>query len=354
MSESNKQPPRTRRPASRNKRAGTLPLWVSSRQRVRNEWTGEILEPPPGVDYTRVFAGPPQRAATAVGGLVSLLLSFVLVFPLIVQLVLGIGFLLRGRPGTFTEYMLDATAFRYPEGMLAAHLGLATFIPIVFGLARFLHQRRPHWVSSVQPGLRWRYLLLSALVSLIVLGGLLWVTNGGTFTWDPDPNLVVWLALIVITSPVQAAAEEYMFRGYLNQVLGGFIANKWLVVLASALIFGFFHGSQDLPLLVNRFAFGLLMGLLVVFTGGLEGAIAAHAVNNVLAYGMAAVSGGVATARGLTSVTWEITAWNLLGYAVTGALIYGLGRALQVATRTPGELAPTANKPPTQQKSDAR
>ena len=87
--------------------------------------------------------------------------------------------------------------------------------------------------------------------------------------------------VILLTSPLQAAAEEIFFRGYLMQALGSLVAKPWFGVVASALVFALLHGTQNLPLFVDRLAFGLLAGLLVWRTGGLEAGIAAHVVNNV-------------------------------------------------------------------------
>jgi hypothetical protein len=74
--------------------------------------------------------------------------------------------------------------------------------------------------------------------------------------------------VIVLTSPIQAAAEEIFFRGYLLQALGSLVARPWFGVIASSVVFALLHGTQNVPLFVDRLAFGLLAGLLVWRTGG--------------------------------------------------------------------------------------
>ena len=58
-------------------------------------------------------------------------------------------------------------------------------------------------------------------------------------------------------------------------------------MLLPALLFALAHGAQDAPIFVDRFAFGLVAGVLVITTGGLEAGIAMHVLNNFLAFGLA-------------------------------------------------------------------
>ena len=57
--------------------------------------------------------------------------------------------------------------------------------------------------------------------------------------------------VIVLTSPLQAAAEEIFFRGYLLQALGSLVAKPWFGVVVSSLVFALLHGTQNLPLFVT-------------------------------------------------------------------------------------------------------
>ena len=132
-------------------------------------WTPEVVAPPAEVDYSQVLAGRPARPATFVGGLLATLMGYTLVFPLIMQFVLVISYLSRGRPGEFADFVIDATRFEYLEGLLAAHLGLASFIPLVLVLVRYLHQRPPAFASSVQPGIRWRFLVVCVLAAAVTI-----------------------------------------------------------------------------------------------------------------------------------------------------------------------------------------
>jgi len=295
-----------------------------------------LSEPEAGVDYTHVLATPVLSLVTSMMGLVIIVLGFFLVYPVVMGAVDLVGWVVRGQPDTFQTYWAAATAFSFPEGMVAANVGLAVLIIVARVAVRYVHRRPPVWLSSVQPGLRWRYMLIVAVVATVVLNVSYWLADGRiNFRWSPSPNLWVWLVLIVLTSPLQAAGEEFFFRGYLMQVVGSMLRQKWVVVLLSGAVFATVHGTQNAPLLTDRFVFGCLMGALVVLTGGLEAAIAAHAVNNVFAFGYAAMSGGVSGARALTEVTWATAGVNIAAYAIIAVVAYAIGRAMRVATTTP-------------------
>ena len=84
-----------------------------------------------------------------------------------------------------------------------------------------------------------------------------------------------------------------------------------LAVVLSALLFALAHGiGQDLPIFVDRLAFGLVAGALVILTGGLEAAIAMHVLNNFLAFGLALAFTDMTSALNPTGGTW----WSLPGH----------------------------------------
>ena len=81
------------------------------------------------------------------------------------------------------------------------------------------------------------------------------------------------MLVIVLLTPLQAAGEEYAFRGYLTQAFGGLFRRRVRRPPPRhprACCSRFAHGAQDAPIFVDRFAFGLVAGILVIATGGLE------------------------------------------------------------------------------------
>ena len=127
-----------------------------------------------------------------------------------------------------------------------------------------------------------------------------------------------YLLVIALLTPFQAAGEEYLFRGYLTQAVGGMFHSAWFAVLVPAFLFGLAHGlGQSVPVFFDRFAFGIVAGILVIRTGGLEAGIAMHVLNNFLAYGAALAFGSMATTLNPTGSDW----WNI-PVTLTQSLVY--------------------------------
>ncbi len=203
------------------------------------------------------------------------------------------------------------------------NVSLASAIPLCMLVNRVLHGLTPGWLASVRPRIRWSWLLVTfglAFVALVVtvLVSVLLPTTGDSS--DVGSELNSWTSVtrdfvlvIVLLTPLQAAGEEYVFRGYLAQSFGGLFASlgPWVsraaAVLVPALLFALAHGAQDAPIFVDRLAFGLVAGVLVITTGGLEAGIAMHVLNNLLAFGFALAYSDMTSALNPTGGSW----WQL-------------------------------------------
>ena len=252
----------------------------------------------------------------------------------VTQVVLGISWGVVGAGEAYADWARRALAFEVPAGMIAANLGIATLVPICWVLMAIVHQVRPRWLSSVQPRLRWRYLLISAGVALVVLNGVTLIPMAlasSAVTVAVQPGFWGFLIVLVLTSPLQAAAEEYFFRGYLMQALGSLVAHPAFGVVVSAVLFALMHGVQNPALFVNRLGFGLLAGILVWRTGGLEAGIGAHVINNICAYVIAGLTSSIAAVRAISSVSWTDSVIQLGGFALFAVLALLVGRRSEAA-----------------------
>jgi uncharacterized protein len=215
-----------------------------------------------------------------------------------------------------------------PWVLLITNISLILFIPAVWLAWAVAHGMRIGWSASVLARIRPRLFLPYARMALLTLGTGILLSVGvgvliepGTVT-GPVPH-VGWLLLVVIlTTPLQSAAEEYLFRGYLSQMIAGWFRSHRVGAVSAAVVtaaaFSLAHDPQDFWTFLDRFVFALAASATVWLTGGLEGAIVLHAVNNLLVFALAGLLGdGVATeevpgAAGLLYVL--ITCASMAGY----------------------------------------
>ncbi len=275
--------------------------------------------------------GRPGIWRSLVGSVLVLVLVFALI-PIIAGAVAFLALIAAGDSAAEAGAVLDVTAETTPAGLALLNIVIALAIPATWAVTWWLHRLKPRWLSSVGPRIRWRFLLVClglsavALVAALVVGLLLPsmpvdspVGEVNEFTSRTRDFILV----ILLLTPLQAAGEEYLFRGYLTQAFGSLMwsrrASQVLAVLVPALIFALFHGlSQDAPIFFDRFAFGVVAGILVIRTGGLEAAIAMHVLNNFLAFGLALAFGDLTTAL---TASGESSWWMIVS-TLTQSLVY--------------------------------
>jgi len=291
--------------------------------------------PPDGAGYPQILRGESYVWWRSVLGVVVGLALFLLITAVVSRALVTLFWATTAGNQSYRDYFAKAFAFELPIGMLSVNLGLAALIPVAWGLMAAIHQMKPRWLSSVQPRIRWRYLFGSLAIAAVALNGvmLLSTTVGEPLSIHPQEGFWAFLAVIVLTSPLQAAAEEIFFRGYLLQALGSLVPRAWFGVVVSSVVFALLHGTQNLPLFADRLVFALLAGLLVWRTGGLEAAIAAHVINNVFAYLYAGLSTSVAAIRGLKELSWVNAAFDVGGFALFAVLAYLLSRLMKLRIR---------------------
>ena len=296
---------------------------------------------PVGVDYTQVLRTPKASPAASLMGVMLGVLTFMVLTPLVSQAMAALYWLATGRPGEFTDTYRSLVAYEVPFGLVVGHAGLAMLIPISIVLVLLIHRVRPGYLSSVLGHIRWRWFFLTLALGFAALWLVLLVQNltmpgGPNWAITPQAGALWFILVMLVTTPIQAAAEEYFFRGYLMQSLGSLVASPWFGIVVSAAVFTLFHASTNLALVLDRFAFGVLAGWLVVRTGGLEAAIGAHIANNVSAFGLAALTSSMAEVKAITEVTWAAAAWDVGRFAFFALLIWLLARGYRPATVTLG------------------
>jgi uncharacterized protein len=285
-------------------------------------------------------------------GMILVGVGMIVVAPLVLMPVLLAGVAIEGGP--FWESFEKAATLQAigPSSLLYLNLTLGSTILVTWFVMRVIHRMRPRWLTSVAPKMRWKFfficigLAVLALIAQIVVSALMPGAQEADVTQqvnDFTTTTAVLAVIVLLTTPLQAAGEEYVFRGYLMQALGSLLNNKWVALLVTATLFALAHGVQNFPLFFDRFMFGLIAGWLVVRTGGLEAGIAMHILNNFLAFGFALTFADLTETLNVSEVGWGNIPLTLTQSVVYAVLVLLVAKKLNLRTRTnpPEQASPT-------------
>jgi membrane protease YdiL (CAAX protease family) len=170
---------------------------------------------------------------------------------------------------------------------LAGALSVAMLIPWSMLIQRWLYGVRGGSLSSVASHFRFDVFgrALVILLPVIVIVQLV-------FYWSPLPqtdwgwhDLLLLLATALAITPLQAAGEEYGFRGLILRVVGSWTRNARaglvLAIIVSSVLFALVHFSTSGLLNAWYIVFAVGAAWITWRTGGLEIAIVLHAVFNM-------------------------------------------------------------------------
>lgn len=286
-------------------------------------------------------------------GVLIVVVSFFVVTALVFVVVAGIAALFQD--GSWIDNFINSGDIKKhvtPATLLGLNLGLGSLILVTWLVVRVVHGMRPRWLTSVVPRMRWKFFFVClglaavALLAQIIVGSL--VPGGDSAGVDGKVNdfttsTALAAVVVLLTTPLQAAGEEYVFRGYLLQAFGSLSRNKWFAIVGTGLLFALAHGTQNFPLFFDRLAFGLIAGWLVCRTGGLEAGIALHVLNNVLAFGLALSFGDLSSTLNVTEASWWNIALTVTQSGVYVGLVLLVARKMDLQTLTrPPALEPDA------------
>ncbi|MFF0990740.1 CPBP family intramembrane glutamic endopeptidase [Kocuria nitroreducens] len=184
-----------------------------------------------------------------------------------------------------------------PVLLLATNLSLIASAAVAVLLHRYLHRQPVGTLHSVVGRFRWDWLgrasvvVVPLFVAYVAVVALVEAQRPVVL----DATAWAFLAIVLLTTPLQAASEEYMFRGVIQRAAGswvpGAVPSLVLGTLVSAVLFSLAHFATDVWLIAYYLVFGIAMSLLTQFTGGLEAASLVHAANNVLLFIVSASTG---------------------------------------------------------------
>jgi membrane protease YdiL (CAAX protease family) len=254
----------------------------------------------------------------------------------------------------------NATVFENDTADLAINLAmLAVFLPVTLFAAWGIQRRRPGTLSSVAGRLRWKWLLVCCGLAVgfcIVAFGTSLVAEtvmddppGGDDEWVGWDAFLLPAIVILLLVPFQAAAEEYVFRGWMLQAVGActlenakrkvgralsvVFRTPWPGIVVGSALFTAGHGYTGWGIL-DIFVFGAIAAWVTVRTGGLEAAIALHVFNNLMAFMFSAAVGELDIVQG--AVPWEVVVADIVPMVLFAAVAVRLARRMRVQTVAPG------------------
>lgn len=188
---------------------------------------------------------------------------------------------------------MDAGLFGSVNEFVAINASVLTLLAGVVAVVIVLHGRGWRTLVTPMPRLDWRRMFEGAAV-WIVLAVICAVAEHllypGRYAWSL--NLQAWLPFVaaaLLLTPLQCAAEELVFRGYLVQALGRVLRHPAGLAVVSAAVFTLPHlfnpeiaAYGAVIMAANYFVMGLFLASVALRDGRLELAIGAHAGNNLL------------------------------------------------------------------------
>ncbi|MCT1396573.1 CPBP family intramembrane metalloprotease [Microbacterium sp. p3-SID338] len=265
-----------------------------------------------------------------------------------------------GSDGEVSE-MPATTRIADPENpmiLVITVVPIILMLPALFFASRLVQGRGVGYLSSVTGRLRMRWLGVSVIIAASVLPivllaalGLRLAMGAPTRVDFTHPNVWLLSVLVIVLIPFQAMAEEYVFRGYLMQLVGAWLRRPVFAILLPIPLFTFGH-YYDLWGMLDVTVFAVAAAWLTWRTGGLEAAIALHVVNNILVMLLNAMgidlSDGVLGLPGLLISTIGVVGYTVLIVRFADRLGIERGRALigsdqdrSLALRArPGQAAP--------------
>ena len=204
--------------------------------------------------------------------------------PLIAWLVIAGGLLASLGAVLLAQKLAERITTQSP-GMAVTLFDLVLFGPLaVLALVLGLLSRIKVLRAGEAP-LRWLGIGLAAGAAGLVVSALLSWLNGGMLRGEAVSHLAGLIALGVALTVFQVAAEELLFRGWLQPALIARIGGPAGVMLG-ALLFAAFHyasGATHAAMsLLTLTLGGLFFGLLALRSGGIVAPLAAHVAWNAL------------------------------------------------------------------------
>lgn len=181
--------------------------------------------------------------------------------------------------------------FPFPVSFSLIMVGFVLLLMFLWFGVKFFHRRPFSSLWSDEGRFRGKEFLAGVGISLVIFISsdvIAYFLSPQDHQWVFEPaKYFAFLPLALIFIPVQTLAEELFFRGYIYQGVGLATKNAWLAWLISGVLFGLFHfGNVEMDmgfwkLGIVYIGSGLMIGLSVLLSKGIEFGWGFHLVNNL-------------------------------------------------------------------------
>jgi membrane protease YdiL (CAAX protease family) len=174
---------------------------------------------------------------------------------------------------------------------VATHVDFMLLILGTWVLHVFWHRRPWRSLITTRQAISWRRIFQGAAVWGVIMlcsVGIESVFFPGQYVWSFDAQRwLLFLMLALLLTPIQCAAEEVFFRGYLLQAFGRISRHPVVAASLSSVMFTLPHlANPEVAangmwiMVVSYFTMGLFFALVALRDARLELSIGAHTANN--------------------------------------------------------------------------
>ena len=228
-------------------------------------------------DYVRYFQVPTRRWWWGLIALVVGTMLFVLALSL---------------TGMLQSLLPREGEWAFPLALLTNSVaGGSLGILVVVLVSRLFYRQGFGWISSVEGRFRWKWFGMTAFVfaaGIILFDVVMNLAFPELVEYELSFRPYTWgmIVIILLTTPLNAAMEEYFFRGLFARIIAAIVPLHRVGLILSALIstgvFMLLHTDSDLFRNIYYLSMGFLSWWLVYRTGGIEASVAYHAIVNVV------------------------------------------------------------------------
>ena len=167
------------------------------------------------------------------------------------------------------------------------------FLAVAIWIIKMFHGRSWTEVINGTKRVRWsRFFVGLAVWGVLQVGSFAinYMTDPNNFEFRFEPVRFIFLTIITLTMiPIQSSCEEFVFRGYLAQGVTSWTGSRLWTLLIPSVLFALLHSANPEVtkygfgvMMANYFLIGLTFGLISLLDDGIELAMGAHSINNIL------------------------------------------------------------------------